>query len=167
MDRRVWLLVGSDRRELTASPCRGWESDFLPGESWETTDYLRRLVGRPTMMERLRSVLETSAGAAAVDQRSDEEIVEEVIRRIRMKRMCLIRAPIPDVDPWPYPVAISTPVSREPPPQQRSPAPRPVEQQQPQQPQGENFDQDRQADTLTVAAQNGTPFCEECAKQAA
>ena len=167
MYRRVSLLVGDDRRVLAREQCRrGW-ADVFVAETRDSVAYLRRLIGNPDMVARLRAMLQAVEGGSVLDRRTDQQIVEEIAGRIRDKRMCLDRYPI-RTEPWPAPASQAVLFrGREPEPQQRAPAQhrRPTPQPEPS-PQDE-IDQDRQAETLMRAAENGTPFCEECQRDSA
>jgi hypothetical protein len=161
--RSIQLVVGSERRDLSIGACRpDWDRELLPGESWEDREFLDEIVKRPLMMNRLRGLLAVF-GTPVPDGVSDDEVVNTVVLLVQRRELCLSRNPFGRL-PWPAPNVASLAPSREAAPQQRAVVPASVPSVSAAPAQEQLIDQDRQAETLRRAAQEGAPFCEACAE---
>jgi hypothetical protein len=110
----------------------------------------------PRSMINMRQVLD-EVGAYNVKQLSDDAVIQEVANRVDARWIAIAAELI-----LPNPTLLETeePDAPAPAPMAARPAPAPEPRPEPE-PEAP-IDQDAQAEALVVAAENGTPFCEEC-----
>jgi hypothetical protein len=137
------------------------------GRSDLALEWLRRFQNDRMVMSELRATLTAAAGSNAQRWADDNRVLQEVAARLSSGEFYVcaessypINTPIAAVTP-----PDAAPVEVPPPPPPPSPAPKPPPEPEPSL--SPDADAAQIAAVLQQAAQEGTPFCEECARLAA
>ena len=170
--RDVWLVPWTHRprRQEPRNGDAGEQRDG-PGEVWWTehpATVLHRLASDAYNIEQLRRLLGQTHWLGSTERLPDHEVVDRIRREVESG--WLVFADLRHRERERVAVAPrQKPPAAEPPPPSPAPAPRRpaptpaapvVVEDNPL----DAIDQDRQADTLRRAAEDGAPFCEECEK---
>jgi hypothetical protein len=158
------LAFGFDRHEICLSVELRSGDRLLPfSDERAARDLLRGLLHDAAAMGQLRRLLHEESFRDLSDS-SDHEVIDTLARRIVSGRWTIVsragrRPPLipatakPVLAPAPPPKPERTRAPAPAPPQPTAPTPQPATQ-----------GMTAQAEALTEAARDGTPFCEECAK---
>jgi hypothetical protein len=158
------LAYGPDRHEICRSAeLRSGDRLLHATDESAARDLLRGLLSDAAAMARIRRLL-LEDSFRDLSTSSDHEVIDVLARRVASGRLRVVsseaqRPPaipavkVPVITEAPPPAPERTRAPAPPPPEAKAPAPAPA-----------TVGMTAQAEALTLAARDGTPFCEECAK---
>ena len=148
------------------SQCIGCESLVRVGDTTAAQQWVGRLIGDEVAMARLRQVA-LAAGAEATPQRCDDQALAERIAAGITAGSLRVCGPAKALALYGL-AAARPPAAASPAPSRAAPRAAPVAAPPPVETTfGSDLDVAAMAAVLVQAAQDGVPFCEECAKAAA